>query len=46
MRINSIKTLEEVIPLSNRINDTKYYKKKFMYFISNDEYDDFYEEHQ
>ena len=46
MRINSIKTLEEVIPLSNRINDTKYYKKKFMYFLSSDEYYDFYDEHQ
>ena len=46
MKINSIKTLEEVIPLSNRINDTKYYKKKFMYFLSSDEYYDFYDEHQ
>ena len=46
MKINSIKTLEEVIPLSNRTNDTKYYKKKFMYFLSSDEYYDFYDEHQ
>ena len=46
MKINSIKTLEEVIPLNNRINDTKYYKKKFMYFLSSDEYYDFYDEHQ
>jgi len=46
MKISSIKTLEEVIPLNNRINDTKYYKKKFMYFLSSDEYYDFYDEHQ
>ena len=46
MRINSIKTLEEIIPLSMRINDKHYYKKKFTYFISSDEYFDFYDEHQ
>ena len=47
MRINSIKTLEEVIPLSMRINnDNHYYKKKFIYFISSEEYYDFYDEHQ
>lgn len=46
MRINSIKTVEEIIPLSMRINDKHYYKKKFMYFISSDEYFDFYDEHQ
>ena len=47
MRINSIKTLEEVIPLSMRINnDNQYYKKKFIYFISSEEYYDFYDEHQ
>ena len=46
MRINSIKTLEEVIPLSMRINnDNQYYKKKFIYFISSEEYYDFYDEH-
>ena len=46
MRINSIKTLEEIIPLSMRINDKHYYRKKFTYFISSDEYFDFYDEHQ
>jgi len=46
MRINSVKTLEEVIPLRMRINDTQHYRKKFMYFISSDEYFDFDDEHQ
>ena len=46
MRINSAKTLEEIIPLNMRINDKYYFKKKSTYFISNDEYFDFYDEHQ
>ena len=42
MKINAIKTLEEIVPLSMRINDKKY-KIKFANFISSDEYFYFYD---
>ena len=42
MRYNAIKTLEEIIPLSMRINDKKY-NIKFANFISSDEYFYFYD---
>jgi membrane-bound transcription factor site-1 protease len=45
MRINAIKTLEEIIPLSMRINDRDY-NKKITYFISSDEYFYFLDNHQ
>ncbi len=45
MRINAIKTLEEIIPLSMRINDKKY-NIKFANFISSDDYFYFYDSQQ
>ena len=45
MRINAIKTLEEIVPLSMRINDKKY-NIKFANFISSDEYFYFYDSQQ
>ena len=45
MRYDAIKTLEEIVPLSMRINDKKY-KIKFANFISSDEYFYFYDSQQ
>ena len=45
MRYNAIKTLEEIVPLSMRINDKKY-NIKFASFISSDEYFNFYDSMQ
>ncbi len=45
MRYNAIKTLEEIVPLSMRINDKKY-NIKFANFISSDEYFYFYDSQQ
>ena len=45
MRYNAIKTLEEIVPLSMRINDKKY-NIKFANFISSDEYFYFYDSMQ
>ena len=45
MRYNAIKTLEEIVPLSMRINDKKY-KIKFANFISSDDYFYFYDSQQ